>query len=462
MNYSYNDILNEYSVNYEVCGFKLQFINKPTQKIGCLVKVFSGSHQERYFEQNGKLTQLPTGIAHVIEHLKIAKDANLLSESKKHNFNQNGAVSNGQTMYCLNAPKNDFYKTGSIFKRFLKTSLCLYLDQQALENELKIIKTEALQIGMSVIQESETLQNLTLKDAIGFDLNANAIGTEKSLNSITLQDIAKYYKINYIYDNILIQVVGDFNTEIKIQEFIHEFKNNVNEIKNNLKSKELFITDNNYINIFRNYQLTFPTFEIHQISTQGNVYNALIAQNSNILPRQVRDVKIMINWIRKVNIWNIAVQMFVQTLQNKDSKLRQFLENNLDINWDYVTMAPNFTNLGLCGYFNLSLGEPNLKINKTKIITLVIKALQQTQLYFDFETFREFYKLSSFKKHIASSISFNETFNYLMTEGKYTYAPICYEKNSEVILDFNTEEINNILQEINVDNVLHGYFIKED
>ncbi|MBD9085745.1 insulinase family protein [bacterium] len=186
------------------------------------------------FELDGKKITSPNGIAHFLEH-KMFEAKNGIDPFTI--FDQNGASSNAATSN---------YKTSYLFAgpTKLKENLTTLLDfvqepyftDENVEKEKGIIIEE---IKMCEDQPGRVGYNATLENAfVKHPIRIPVIGSEKSVKSITKEDLYQCYKAFYHPKNMFLVITGNINPK----ETLKIIKENQNKktFEENYQKKVIF------------------------------------------------------------------------------------------------------------------------------------------------------------------------------------------------------------------------------
>jgi len=154
-----------------------------------------------------------SGISHLVEHLvfkgTVSRKVGVIEkEIRSYGGLINGAVAHDTTTYELTLPAKYFTQGVSVLKDMITNSV---FDRVELEKEREVIIKEIK------LNEDDPEKRLTAK------LFQNAytthsykyppIGYEKTLRSLTRDDVVKYYNRRYVPNNMVITAVGGINAK---------------------------------------------------------------------------------------------------------------------------------------------------------------------------------------------------------------------------------------------------------
>lgn len=159
------------------------------------------------------------GASHMIEHMVFrgtSKYPDIESLSKV--FDNIGADINASTNtniteYSVKCHSNDFYKCISVLFDML---CCSIFSLKNLQNEKKIVKEELLENKDDI--RIECLLNLTKLLFHGTDYERDVIGDSRTINNLTLKNLLKYYKTNYIPSNMFLSIHTNLSYDIILRE----------------------------------------------------------------------------------------------------------------------------------------------------------------------------------------------------------------------------------------------------
>lgn len=203
----------------EVLPNGLEVYIVPVNKNNNIYVTFSTKFGSRMceFEVDGKMTKVPLGIAHFLEHKAFEQEDGTDPFSF---FSERGANANANTTY----DKTTYLFSGTTFFEENMNYLLDYVQKPYFTEE----NTEK-EKGI-IIQEYEMyqdkpftrlceglLKNTFINDAIKYPI----IGTSKSINSITKEELYNCYNTFYHPSNMFVVVTGNVNPE-EVMKIIKE------------------------------------------------------------------------------------------------------------------------------------------------------------------------------------------------------------------------------------------------
>jgi predicted Zn-dependent peptidase len=159
------------------------------------------------------------GASHMIEHMVFRGTSKYPDiESISRVFDNIGADINASTdknitKYIAKCHSNDFYKCISVLFDML---CCSVFSLKNLQNEKKIVKEELLENKDDTT--TECLLNLVKLLFHGTDYERDVIGDIRTINNLTLKNLLKYYKTNYIPSNMFLSIHTNLSYDIILRE----------------------------------------------------------------------------------------------------------------------------------------------------------------------------------------------------------------------------------------------------
>lgn len=181
------------------------------------------------------------GISHFIEHLIFKgstkrKSNDLSKEIESVGGRLNGGTSKDYTYYYFTIAKK-FFDIG--LEGMMDCVLNPLFDEKELEKERDVVVEE---ISRQKDNPNACLFNLVSEASYeNHPYKRPVIGKEKIIKSVSKETISKYYSENYVPENMIIVIVGDFDTGKMIKKIRQYFLTfNKKELKVNPKVKAVF------------------------------------------------------------------------------------------------------------------------------------------------------------------------------------------------------------------------------
>lgn len=171
---------------------------------------FAGSHEPSNIK----------GIAHFIEHLLFTGTLSRTHEDISREIEKKGGILNAftaqdVTSYWFKLPKEHLFSGIDILIDMVKNPR---FDEQKFEKEKKVI-LEEIKMGHDVPQSHifEKIEENLYEKPFGEGI----IGSEKTINALTRDFVAKYFKTKYSPENYFITIVGNADFE-KVCQYIEQ------------------------------------------------------------------------------------------------------------------------------------------------------------------------------------------------------------------------------------------------
>lgn len=176
------------------------------------------------------------GIAHILEHM-VFRGANTDNKSTiihdmqslgaGFGFDLNGFTANDNTFYRVNLSSPKFDNISTALESFSKLVMEPNLTKEYLDIERKVVLSELKQRDTISARASLDRQQFQYPDR---DRNkVPGIGTQKSLDAITLEDVEAFFQTHYRPDNTVLFIAGGVNlskTENKITQLFSRWLKN--------------------------------------------------------------------------------------------------------------------------------------------------------------------------------------------------------------------------------------------
>ena len=185
------------------------YINKHNHSNYVTFTTKYGSVYNEFLDEDGKMIEVPNGIAHFLEHKVFVQKENPQPEEY---YGSVGAICNAYTTF-----KNTSYLFSGTKKIYDNVNYLLdfvqdlYLTEENVESEKGIITQE---INMCNDRPSDILYDKIRLNTIKVNpFRESIIGTVKEVNSITKELLEKCYKMFYHPSNMFLVVTGDFDKD---------------------------------------------------------------------------------------------------------------------------------------------------------------------------------------------------------------------------------------------------------
>lgn len=183
-----------------------------------------GAYQSEFIPKGKtEMVKVPLGVAHFLEH-KVFEQKD--GPSPHVFFSQNGVGSNASTSYFKTTYLVDgsynFYKNLEFLLNFVQEP---YFTEENVEKEKKIIEQE---IDMHSDSPYRRATEILFKNAfVNLPIREKVIGTKKSINEITVDDLNICYNTFYHPSNMFLVVTGNVIPE-EVIAFVKENQNKKN------------------------------------------------------------------------------------------------------------------------------------------------------------------------------------------------------------------------------------------
>lgn len=349
----FSNYLNQDITHYNIEGLNIQHIKKNSSKVYFGFNIFAGS-KDNIFNLNNHKIKLPSGIAHLVEHIVFSlPQKNLVNDLVNQGIDINGATSYSGTNFYLGGNKqqimdNNYYEV--LFDIVTK----LNYNQETLENELQIVLEEA---NLEYNSKDYKVEQCLATNLFEFGLKNTIVGTKKDLHKISWNDVKCFYNNFYCLDNCVLTLVGDLTTsELNelfkyIYKIITKAKEQLNCLFNN-KIKCLKIEEK-CCNLFELKKQKF-TVSSNTINTNVTEYYIPINIYDNIT---IKELKIAIdlllsllsedfnesysNFLHENNLSSADFDFWYKNYNNEQIFLVIEIKNNLDEDKKIITKLLN-------------------------------------------------------------------------------------------------------------------------
>ena len=240
------------------------------------------------------------GEAHFLEHILLEFDRQKLYSNIKYKIK--GTTSLDKTIFMLSCENKDIDRIIILLQNIISGK---YLKKENIEN-----------VRLDVINEynREVLNNraysLMYKELLSLSKISNSIpiGNINSIKKIKYNDLVKYFKQNYVSENIAILCIGNFNCNKIFKKILKNFDNNligkhlfynIEKKKNNFPNR--IITSESHINVITPNIETIHIFVLKNFENEKDfliesIITTFIHEILNfLLNDSIYDVKIEIN-----------------------------------------------------------------------------------------------------------------------------------------------------------------------
>lgn len=193
-------------------GFNKKFVTYTT-KFGSM---------DNDFTVDGIRHQIPDGIAHFLEHKMFEKeDGDVFNKFSQKGANANAFTSYDRTTYLFSCTEN-FYENLKLLMDMVEKP---YFTDESVKKEIGIINEEIkmYQDNPGFRVYNQLLESLYQKHPIRIDI----AGTLESISEITKDTLYMCHETFYAPNNMVMVIVGDFDTE-ELFDFIRTHQDNRN------------------------------------------------------------------------------------------------------------------------------------------------------------------------------------------------------------------------------------------
>lgn len=273
-------------------------------------------------EINGK-----EGVAHFLEHMMFKDNRKYTGNELTRVLQSTGGNYNAFTNYDYTVFYEEFpkYYLPEIVKLESSRITGLLLKKVQFEQERKVILEErGLRIDNNpILKFSESMNYYMLPES---NYGRSLIGSTKTINSITLDDLKSFYKTHYTPDNIKIFVSGDISVK-KLKRLIFRYYNSIPKSRNIITSYQS--------NILKSYNYNI-SMKITDPSVIQPIYNlSYLAPN---LDNNQSNFPQVLSLILLQKYLNSDVNTFYNVLVKQ-----KHLVSQLSVRYDYISkLSTNF------------------------------------------------------------------------------------------------------------------------
>ncbi|MBU0627837.1 MAG: insulinase family protein [Nanoarchaeota archaeon] len=186
-------------------GFTVVLEKKPTETVTIQASVKTGSNNE---------DKRINGISHFIEHMlfegtcKRPNSHIIANEIESLGGELNAYTSNERTCFYVKVPKNHFDKALDIISDLVQNSI---FDAKNVEKERKVILKE-----IDMHKDEPRFHQWILFYRILFKKHPAGLapyGTVDAVKKMTRKDLSEHYHAHYVPNNMILSVVGDFDSK---------------------------------------------------------------------------------------------------------------------------------------------------------------------------------------------------------------------------------------------------------
>ena len=190
------------------CGLPIKIVPKPgfSRKLAYFVTDFGSIH--RSFEWEGRVYQVPAGIAHFLEHKMFELPGRDVSaEFAALGANVNAFTSYDVTAYYFSCSEN-FRENLELLLEFVSTP---YFPEDSVQREMGIIDQE---IGMNLdAPESRVFEDLMQIAFHNHPIRVPILGSSESIREITPELLTACHQAFYTPENMVLCIVGDVDPQ---------------------------------------------------------------------------------------------------------------------------------------------------------------------------------------------------------------------------------------------------------
>lgn len=277
-------------------GLRILLDNRPWSEsisITCLVKAGS----ELDFPEKD-------GLAHVVEHLLFRtkwsqKERSLFKAFENTGGEVNACTGIDRTVFSVYTYKDDAIQALKLASKIIcdlpTDTKSLNLEKTVVAEELQIIGED----GILALQRNKYALlggDESLKHFIG--------GTRKSVKSINLEDVKRFYEKYYVADNMVLSVVGNFNRDEIISE-VNLLFDSMQPGSAEMKAHSLdasgpklktVSTSHNYMAIF----FRCPSFRAKELAAVELINDILSSGTHSLLFQSLREQNALVYWIEGI------------------------------------------------------------------------------------------------------------------------------------------------------------------
>ncbi len=215
-----------------------------------------GSVMTKIEDSNGKITDLPMGIAHFLEHKLFEQDGEDISRLFSQNqANVNAFTQNTRTTYLFSCT-DKLIQNIDLLINFVQNPL---FTEEGIEKEKGIIESEIkmYEDDPNTVAYMSLIRNMFKKHPIRYDI----LGTVNTISKIDKSILERTHKTYYNPKNMLLFVTGNF----EVNEIINHIKENQKGVEfdcTSLPHEDISIEDINVVKQSEkvNLEVTVPNF----------------------------------------------------------------------------------------------------------------------------------------------------------------------------------------------------------
>ena len=381
--------------------------NKSTNHVE-LYTFFGGNYCE-YVDYNDNTKRIKPGTAHLLEHYicENTLDGNLLDNLRKYNIlSCNGGTNSDNTSYFFNTVTN-FYECLEIF---LKGIYNISFSKERLDKTKMAVYSE---IRDAKKNEKSRLVNKKISGL--FSINRKTLGSNSSVNSISIKELKNIYDSIYIPCNQFLVLAGNFDYD-----------------------RTLDLVKNIYKDIsFKNDRILPKVSDVNGVIRRMNICK------SDLIDEVILSFKIDVNDLSSFDKYklNWYLNFFIDINFSKFSRINEYINNNSDYIGDISSYLYYYN-----GYFVID------------IIAFTDRVLEFENLVLSFIKNRDDNEKDVFELVLKDSITRvsvrkDSISNYVVPiEENYIRFGYLDDDDIDVINQFNYDEYNKIINDIDFSN----------
>lgn len=352
------------------------------------------------------------GISHLIEHMmykstKKRSRMEMISQIESKGGDLNGFTSENVTAFYCRIPSKHFDLALDVLSDMIKNPL---FDKSEIEKERKIIFEEMkMRRDSPRVYVLDKIHSFLYRPPVGLDL----IGTEKTMNSITRDDLLARFKDTYSPDNLIFLVVGDTSFD-KVVSFAEK-----NFVKSRGKIKTFKVIEKNESKVesrkgIDQANMVFAYHVPHsnsKLSYAAYLLNALLCegQASRLFNeiREKRNLAYVISGQANINLKFSYNLIYAGTTKENVSVVKNLILEEIK----KVSSSLSVTELEQVKKQVIGLSQISMEDSQNQMINLLTYELNGSALdFYEFEKNIKRVKLEEVKKIATSALKKNSFF----------------------------------------------------
>lgn len=436
MNEVYSNYVNDIVQCTIIDGLNVQVIKRKSPKVYFGINVFAGS-KDNVFYLDDKLVKLPSGIAHLVEHLLFnLPNKKIINELTNQGLDINGSTAHSGTNYFIGGSK-DVLLTNKHYQVLFDIVYKLNFKNLNFTNEQQIVSEEA---NLEYNSKEYKVEKILGQQLYKYGLKDTIVGNKKDLNKINYNDVVTFYNNFYTFSNSMLTIIGDFTNQ-EIEQILKDIRLIIKTIKKQqieqkhvikkIEEKTLKLKKRNFL------------VKSNTINTKICEYYLVVDLYDNI---NIKELKVAIDFL--LSLWNEDFNIdFLTMLHKYDLSSNDFDFWYKNYNEQQIIIIIEMKNkVEICD----EIFEMLKQIFKTKLTKLQFKYLKKSHLLSQLE--RQDENVEDFTNDYLSHIQFYNT-NFSS-----------YEKvNNDIKIENITYEwLCNMQQKINLNNYIKFDCINEE